>query len=229
MTRRKALSFTLIELLVVVAIIAILMSILLPALSAARDSSYRVLCASNLRQVSSILISYAGDSGEWIPNGVSYSSDYSGVAHGYWNGIVKASYSGDDSGFWRVMHCAYALKIGVGPALDSSQTPYTYGMRYYLSSSNPDAFMNLGKGSSPKGLSLWSSASSYPLVADSIKLEGGTTPYQCAALDGARVHIRHSEGAEMLFADGHAEHKTSTQIVSANYGPSFGITINGNP
>ena len=225
----RAMKFTLIELLVVVAVIAILMSILLPALSKARDSSYRVLCSGNLRQVSTILFSYAGDYGEWVPNGVSYSWDSSGISHGYWNGIVKASYSGSDSGFWNVMHCAYALKIGVGPALDSSMTPYTYGMRYYLKGSYPDAYMHLGKGSSVNGLSLWTSASAYPVVADSIKLEGGTTPYQCAALDGARLHIRHSLGAEFLFIDGHAEYMTSSQIVSANYGPSFGITITGNP
>lgn len=43
--------FTLIELLVVISIISLLIALLLPSLSAARDSSRAVVCRSNMRQL----------------------------------------------------------------------------------------------------------------------------------------------------------------------------------
>jgi prepilin-type N-terminal cleavage/methylation domain-containing protein len=63
--RRKA--FTLIELLVVVAIIALLISILLPSLSRAREITKRAVCASNLRGVGQGMKVYANDNYDWYP------------------------------------------------------------------------------------------------------------------------------------------------------------------
>lgn len=59
--------FTLIELLVVVAIIALLISILLPGLNKARSTAMRTTCASNAKQIFTALYQYAGDNKGMFP------------------------------------------------------------------------------------------------------------------------------------------------------------------
>ena len=61
--------FTLIELLVVIAIIAILASLLLPALSKAKESSKRSVCINNLRNFYNASYLYALDYQGWLPRG----------------------------------------------------------------------------------------------------------------------------------------------------------------
>ena len=54
-------SFTLVELLVVIAVIAILASLLLPALKKAADSARKIACASNIKQLTSASLLYESD------------------------------------------------------------------------------------------------------------------------------------------------------------------------
>ena len=60
-------AFTLVELLVVIGIIAILIGILLPSLSRARESSNRLKCLSNLRQLATAYVMYVDEHAGQLP------------------------------------------------------------------------------------------------------------------------------------------------------------------
>ncbi len=85
MKKRKG--FTLIELLVVIGIIALLLSILMPALAKVRAIAYRMVCAANMGGVGKAMMAYANENGENYP--------VSGKA-----GKYHWSVNGKDEGNW---------------------------------------------------------------------------------------------------------------------------------
>jgi len=83
---KRRIGFTLIELLVVVAVIAILLAILLPALRKARTLTKRIACQSNLKQIAVAWNMYLDDN-----EGRFYQAGNANVLYGGWSGLQPPS------------------------------------------------------------------------------------------------------------------------------------------
>jgi prepilin-type processing-associated H-X9-DG protein len=68
LAKRSIRAFSLVELLVVITITAVLISVLLPALSRSRDSAQEVRCMSNMHQVSVMAANFRADRSAILPN-----------------------------------------------------------------------------------------------------------------------------------------------------------------
>jgi prepilin-type N-terminal cleavage/methylation domain-containing protein/prepilin-type processing-associated H-X9-DG protein len=83
--RRAYHGFTLVELMVVVAIIALLISILLPSLAKAREQAKATVCGTQLKGIFSALYMYAQDNRDQLPNFNEWWINRGRVERGFWS------------------------------------------------------------------------------------------------------------------------------------------------
>ncbi len=102
---KKKLGFTLIELLTVMAIIALLVAMLLPALAKAKATAHRATCLNNLRQWGLGLNMYLDDNNQLFPD-FSIANDTPGAPSGYdqdnihWSDLSQFAASGSGKSAW---------------------------------------------------------------------------------------------------------------------------------
>ncbi len=129
----KKQGFTLVELLVVVAIIALLLGILLPALNRAREITYRTTSAANVRSLVQSMMIYAQEQNSAFP--VAGSRNAGGAATGFSHGDTSSTSSPGTTGsmsnnitasLWiLVRDAAASQKIFVNPATVDTKDPLT--------------------------------------------------------------------------------------------------------
>ena len=204
--------FTLIELLVVIAVISVLVSLLLPALNKARETSKRIKCASNQRQIGTAISFYANDFDGWIPSNfqsTSYSTDSSGNTWPWQRLLADAT----KVFVYSPATAASGNSILLCPSVDSYTACTNYG---YNNSLRVQAL-----NASAQARGVWKADSSSNFIkqytiknASSVALLGdcvGTTSYRIDPSNSAwnpypyGASYRHAGFINMLFADGHTE------------------------
>lgn len=206
--------FTLIEMLVVISIIAILASLLLPALKRSREKAREVQCFSNIRQGIMGCIQYASDYNGFAP--VAYKGGYtvSGTngtsSEARWAGMVYLlGYASNREMF--ICPSAIGVVRDVFPTMTVSvMQTYAYGMTYNYASNPNDAgtFTNMYRLEDPSRKILLADTVYYTTYAGINKwLPSSYIDYYLGAptLDSQRtVYLRHFGRGSAAYMDGHA-------------------------